>query len=165
MGSRRKRMNHSGTKIIATLGPATRTEVDVRRIKAKGVDFIRINMSHSSLEDLSHFIGLAHKVGIPFIIDTEGSQVRTGDLAEATIDLDENSEIRLYCEPIVGDRTRLSLKPGFVIDHLAEGDLIHIDSDTVILRVSDVSTRPKNAPGGRINRRRPPPGRHLVGFA
>ena len=136
-------MNHGGTKVIATLGPSTRTEADVRRIKAKGVDLIRINMSHSSLEDLRHFIGLARKVGIPFIIDTEGSQVRTGELAESTIDLEENSEIRLYCEPIVGDRTRLSLKPGFVIDHLAEGDLIHIDFDTVILRVSDVSTRPK----------------------
>ena len=70
-------------KIIVTLGPATSKEEDIRKIKDKGVDFVRINMSHSTLEDLKHFIGLAKKVGIPFVIDTEGSQIRTGELKGA----------------------------------------------------------------------------------
>ena len=37
-------------KLIVTLGPATRAEESLRKIKDKGVDFIRINMSHSSIE-------------------------------------------------------------------------------------------------------------------
>ena len=44
------------TKIIVTLGPATNTEEDLRKIKDKGVDFVRINMSHSSIDDLRYFI-------------------------------------------------------------------------------------------------------------
>ena len=67
-------------KVIATLGPATNTEEHLRAIKARGVAFVRINMSHSTLSDLDYFIALAKKVGLPFIIDTEGSQIRTGVL-------------------------------------------------------------------------------------
>ena len=73
-------MNKKRTKIIVTLGPATNTEQDLRKIKDKDVDFVRVNMSHSSLEDLEYFIHLSKRVGIPFIIDTEGSQIRTGRL-------------------------------------------------------------------------------------
>ena len=67
-------------KIIVTLGPATNTLEKISIIKNKGVDFVRINMSHSSIDDLKYYISLSKKVGIEFIIDTEGSQVRTGSL-------------------------------------------------------------------------------------
>src|SRR5262245_53115086 len=127
-------------KIIVTLGPATNQEADLRKIKNKGVDFVRTNMSHSSLEDLAYFIDLSKEVGIPFIIDTEGSQIRTGDLEESPIDFAENDEVIIRAEQIVGNKHELCLKPGFVIEQLEEGDLIHIDFDTLILRVVNVST-------------------------
>src|SRR3989339_425577 len=91
------------TKIIVTLGPSTRAEADLRKIKDKGVDFVRINMSHSSLEDLEYFIDLAKKVNLEFIIDTEGSQVRTGRLSQKSIALKENDELKIYDSEIIGD--------------------------------------------------------------
>lgn len=139
-------MSEKKTKIIVTLGPATSTEGDLRRIKDKGVDFVRTNMSHSSLADLAYFIALSKKVGVPFIIDTEGSQVRTGDLEQDTIHFDENDRVTLYGEQIVGNKRELCLRPGKIIEQLDEGDLIHIDFDTLILRVTDVST----AAGGYV---------------
>jgi pyruvate kinase len=138
-------MNERSVKIITTLGPATSTESDLRKIADKGVDFVRINMSHSSLADLEYFIGLSKKVGIPFIIDTEGSQVRTGDLEQDTIHFDENDEIILRSQPIVGNKRALCLRPPSVLGQLEEGDLIHIDFDTLILRVTDVSTAAEGA--------------------
>ena len=63
-------------KTIVTLGPATRTEESLRKIKDREVDFVRVNMSHSGIEDLEYFVGLAKKNGLEFIIDTEGSQIR-----------------------------------------------------------------------------------------
>jgi pyruvate kinase len=132
-------MREKRTKIIVTLGPATNDEPTVRKIKGKGVDFVRVNMSHSSLEDLEASIKLSKKVGIPFIIDTEGSQIRTGDLEQATVHFNENEQVEIYAAPIAGDRERLCLKPGYVIEQLEVGDLIHIDFDTLILRVTDVS--------------------------
>ena len=128
------------TQIIVTLGPATSTEADIRKIKDKGVNFVRINMSHSAISDLEHYIQLAKEIGIPFVIDTEGSQVRTGNLVEDVIHFEENDDITVHKAPIVGNKSDLSLRPGIIIDQLEAGDLIHIDFDTLILRVTDIST-------------------------
>src|SRR3989344_863950 len=105
-------------KIIVTLGPSTSSEADLKKIKNKGVDFVRINMSHSNLDDLRYFIGLAKKVGIPFIIDTEGSQLRTGDLKSSSISLEENDEIRIYARPIIGNAKKVSIRPSLVLEQL-----------------------------------------------
>ena len=78
-------MHKNITKVIVTLGPSTYTEQDLRKIKDKGVDFVRVSMSHSTLEDLEYSIKLSKRVGIPFIIDTEGSQLRTGSLEQDII--------------------------------------------------------------------------------
>lgn len=127
-------------KVIATLGPAIRTEQDLRKIKDKGVDFVRINMSHSSLENLRYFLELAKKIGLEFIVDTEGSQIRTGRLVKGKIKLKENDAIKIYNREILGDEAGFNLKPDLVVEQLEPGDLIYIDFDAVILRVSDVST-------------------------
>ena len=127
-------------KIIVTLGPATHTEEYLRKIKERGVDFARINMSHSSLDDLRYFIALAKKIGIPFIIDTEGSQVRTGELSSAAVSIDENAAVKIYARPIIGSSREICLRPAGVIEQLEKGDLIHIDFNALVLRVCDAST-------------------------
>lgn len=126
-------------KIIVTLGPSTNKESDLRKIKDKGVDFVRINMSHSSIEDLRYFLPLAKKIGLPFIIDTEGSQIRTGDLSTKVVNMDEGQEVKIYNHPIVGNENAICLKPGWVVEKLEAGDLIHLDFDTLILRVTDTA--------------------------
>ena len=136
-------MANKRTQIIVTLGPATSTEQDLRKIKTKEVDFVRVNLSHSSLADLGYFIKLAKKVGIPFILDTEGSQVRTGYLQGGALRYNESDEIKIYAREIQGNGKQICLRPGYIIDQLEVGDLIHIDFDTLILRVTDVSTAPQ----------------------
>ncbi|MEK6721394.1 MAG: sulfate adenylyltransferase [Chloroflexota bacterium] len=128
------------TKIIVTLGPATTSRPMLQSIHAKGVDFVRINMSHSQIEDLERSIAATREVGLPFIIDTEGSQVRSGELSSNVAVFEENAVVRVWNRPIVGDQEQICLRPGSVVDQLEEGDLVHIDFDTLVLRVSDVST-------------------------
>ncbi|MBI4114942.1 MAG: sulfate adenylyltransferase, partial [Candidatus Omnitrophica bacterium] len=133
-------MDAKKPKIIVTLGPATKTESDLRRLKAKGVDFVRINMSHSSVEDLRYFIAFAKKVGIPFIIDTEGSQIRSGRLAGGAVELSEGDPVRIHNADIAGDRQNISLRPGHIIEQLEPGDLLYVDFESLILRVSDTDS-------------------------
>ena len=133
-------MGRRRTKVIVTLGPATAEPQMLRAIRARGVDFVRTNMSHSSVEDLERSVAATREVGIPFIIDTEGSQIRTGDLEDEIVAFQEDAEVRLWSRPVVGNGTQLTLRPAMVLKQLEEGDLIHIDFDTLILRVSDTST-------------------------
>jgi pyruvate kinase len=108
--------------------------------KAKGVEFLRTNMCHSSLEDLQRAITLAKQIGIPFMIDTEGPQVRTGNLKGRVVHFRENSTVEIWSKPIDGDQRAISIRPSPIVRQLEEGDLLHIDFDTLILRVCDTST-------------------------
>lgn len=126
-------------KIIVTLGPATRKEEDLRKMRDRGVDFVRVNMSHSTLADQAYFMHLAKKVGIPFILDTEGSQVRNGDMKGGGVLIREGSEMRLYQKAILGDETRMSLRPSTILPQLEEGDVVYADFNSFILRVLDTS--------------------------
>lgn len=130
-------------QIIVTLGPATLSEDSLRLLKAKGVDFVRVNMSHSSLKDLERAIRLAKKVGIPFIIDTEGSQVRTGALKEKTIQFESGETVRIYNKTIRGSKGGISLTPLFVVKMLTPGDMLYCDFDSLVLSVADISTLKK----------------------
>ncbi len=127
-------------KVIVTIGPATCSEESLRKIKDKGIDFVRVNMSHSSIDYLKNAIALAKKVGIPFVIDTEGSQIRTGDLIASSISLEENQEIKIYEKTIIGDTEKLCLTPGHIVKQLEKGDIIYVDFDTLTLLVTDTSS-------------------------
>jgi len=131
-------------KIIVTVGPATHGLEHLFKMKDLGVDFIRVNMSHSSIDYLKKFIGLSKKVGLPFIIDTQGSQVRTGDLARPSLQLKESQYIKIYTKTSLNPQDNgFCLKPSGVTGQLEPGDLIHIDFNSLILRVSDISTSSK----------------------
>jgi len=127
-------------KTIITLGPATRRKEDLLKLKDLGVDFVRVNMSHSSLDDLEYFIKLAQETGLDFILDTEGSQVRTGRFKSGQISLKENERVKIYAHDDTKEENSISLKPSSIVGQLREGDVIHIDFDNVNLSVADTST-------------------------
>lgn len=125
---------------IVTLGPATRERSALAKMRARGVDFVRTNMSHSSIEELVYFMDLAAEVGLPFMLDTEGSQIRTSDLPRTSLSYAEGHAVQLRSGPGEGDEDALYLTPGFVVAQLELGDVIHVDFDSVILLVTNTSS-------------------------
>ena len=63
--------------------------------KSRDVDFVRLNMSHSNIEDLKYSISNKQKVENPFIIDIEGAQIRSDPIKNRGIKLEENDEIEV----------------------------------------------------------------------
>ncbi len=138
---------------IVTLGPATRTEDALRKLKARSVDFVRANMSHSSLEDLSYFLELAKRVGIEFIIDTEGSQVRSGPVQGGSIELAVGQTVTLAEDlrnGALGNGKKLYLNPKEIIEELETGDILYLDFDGVAVSVSDTASREKGYITARV---------------
>jgi pyruvate kinase len=71
-------MKEMNKKIIITLGPSTMTFDLLRKLKKKKVDLFRINLSHTSLNDLPKVLNKLREQKIsPICIDTEGAQIRT----------------------------------------------------------------------------------------
>ena len=126
-------------EIMVTLGPSTRKEEDLRKLKAAGVDFVRVNLSHSNLDEFEYFMKRAKHVGIPFVIDTEGSQVRTGAFAGGKAELEDGSFVKITSENIEGNEVVVPIRPADVISQLRPDDLIYPDFGTAVLQVWDVS--------------------------
>lgn len=76
------------TKIVGTLGPASRSEEGVRSLIEAGLDVVRINFSHGTPEEHAKTVATVRAVaaerGRPVAVlgDLQGPRIRVGDLAE-----------------------------------------------------------------------------------
>jgi len=75
------------TKIVATLGPASRSESQLEALIAAGANIMRLNFSHSTHEEHAETFErvrrVAQRMGVPIGIlqDLQGPKIRTGWLS------------------------------------------------------------------------------------
>ena len=152
-------------KILCTLGPASLNPDILRGLDERGTDLYRINLSHTAVDQIEPTIDLIRSVSqIPISLDTEGAQVRCGFVVDDLV-LEEGREIVLTAEPLIGDRSRLTLWPRVAFETLAPGALLGIDFDGAALRVGSIGEGRAIANverGGRVRSNRavkidPPP--------
>jgi pyruvate kinase len=88
------------TKIIATLGPSTRSIENLERLIEAGCNIIRINMSHSSRAEADAIMEdvrtLSDEVAI--LVDTKGPEVRT-TIAPTPVKLSVGDEVLIEGNP------------------------------------------------------------------
>lgn len=131
-------MKNKKIKVFATIGPASLSDKILSSFKSRGVDYIRINLSHTPITEIAITLKKMLKAGIAVVIDTEGSQVRTGDLG-GVWSYKEGNKIRIYNAPIKSNNRQLYLRPKEFLDLVTPGTLISIDFDSVLLKVSDTN--------------------------
>ncbi len=87
------------TKIIATIGPSTRSPEALETLIASGCNVIRINMSHSSQEEADAIIQDIRTISdeVAILIDTKGPEIRTTTVA-APVTLVEGAEVLVRAE-------------------------------------------------------------------
>jgi pyruvate kinase len=125
-------------QILCTLGPASMKPEIIRELDARHVDLFRINLSHTPLDRVEPSIELVQSCSsTPISLDTEGPQVRCGEVADDVV-LDEGSEIELVAERLIGSASSVTLWPASLFDALAEGSELSIDFDGATLRVVEV---------------------------
>ena len=73
---------HKRTKIISTIGPASRSPILIKKLYDKGMNVVRINMSHTSIADMKKIVNdikainkrVTSSIGV--MIDTQGPEIR-----------------------------------------------------------------------------------------
>lgn len=124
-------------KIISTIGPNSYDESTLKRLKDEGTDYFRINLSHTSFEDIESQISYLSDKGLPLIVDTEGPQVRTGNLED--ISFVNGSEVKIYDSQIDCDSQNLSLTPKGILHKLKKGSEIYLAFGSAHFTVKDTS--------------------------
>lgn len=122
-------------KILCTLGPGSMNKRVISRLSEAGVDVFRFNLSHIKGPDIASLIKYVRTCSdVPICLDTEGAQVRTGEM-KGKVFVQEGSLVEICAEPTIGDNRVFCLTPDVVVPQLGMGDLISIDFDTALLRV------------------------------
>ena len=108
----------------------------VRKMDSLGVDYFRINLSHTPINEFEKIIkkiqGWTNK---PVCPDTEGAQLRTGFLGNNVIECKENEIIELVDlnENISKSQIPLSLQN--ISNYLRLNDILKIDFNSVIVQI------------------------------
>ena len=143
-------------EIFCTLGPASMNARVLARLEDLGATLFRINLSHTASADVAEVIDFIRQhSAVPVCLDTEGAQVRTGNLVQEAVEVHENALIYARREPVPGDGEAFNFYPDGIIDALEIGDFISIVFNAVLVQVVDITTsgallRVLN--GGRIGR-------------
>ncbi len=161
------------TKIVCTIGPSIDTVDMIEKLIEAGMDVARLNLSHGNSEDHIRRLEMIRDVSsriersVGFLYDTRGPEVRTGDLKEDFVTLDDGSEIILTTEEVLGDKSRVGVTYPNLHRDLKPGCAVLIDDGLIVLEVKKISGRDiycrilhggklrsykgLNTPGTRIN--------------
>ena len=129
-------------KIIATVGPASAQRETINKMDKSGIDIFRINLSHTNILDLEEKINLLQSwTSKDVSIDTEGAQLRTGNLMQGInkIKLKNNQEIKLVGSENYNSKSEIPINQKSITDIFYENDLIKIDFDSIIIRIIKIN--------------------------
>ena len=133
------------TKIVCTLGPATDDKETLRKVIEAGLDVARFNFSHGNHEEQKERIDMVKEISkeigkpIGLMLDTKGPEVRTGDLKEGKVQLEQGNETIMTTEEIEGDAQRFSVQYKQLPQDLEKGSQILIDDGLIELKVKEVN--------------------------
>ncbi|WKT86812.1 pyruvate kinase [Thermosynechococcus sp. JY1339] len=98
------------TKIVATIGPASRSREVIQQMLTAGMNVARLNFSHGDYKDHAETITLLRQVAneaatpLTLLQDLQGPKIRVGQLPEGSIELVEGEQVHLV--PLTEEETQ-----------------------------------------------------------
>jgi pyruvate kinase len=134
------------TKIVATIGPASRDPHTLVRMIEAGMDVARVNYSHGTLEEHAETVRrvreAAGQVGraVAILQDLPGPKLRIGPLREDVVELTPGEKLTFVCgeEEVDGDAQRMSISWAGLPDAVSGGSALYLADGSVRLCVTDV---------------------------
>jgi pyruvate kinase len=133
------------TKIVATIGPASREPDVLERMIRAGVDVVRLNFAHGTADEHSETAGRVREAAarvereVAILGDVPGPKLRIGPVVGGVAELARGS--RVVLSPSGGDGTseRLPVAWQGFPDLVDAGDVLYLADGAVRLRVDEVS--------------------------
>src|SRR5919112_2703818 len=133
------------TKIVATVGPASREPAVLERMIDQGMDVARLNFAHGEpeqhAETVSRIRAAAERVGreVAVLQDVPGPKLRIGPVRGGVCQLDGGSRVVLTPEDVEGEPDRLPVAWKGLAEIMSEGDVAYLADGAIRLRVREVS--------------------------
>jgi len=143
------------TKIICTIGPASKEENILRGLITGGMDIARINTSHCDSEEVMEIVEKIRRVSQEFkrntaiILDLQGPKIRVSDLKNK-IRLERKQKVIFtvannYDSSHSGINNIIKVTYGKFIEDIKKGSRIFIDDGLIECKVLDINIPKKSA--------------------
>ena len=151
------------TKIICSIGPASRNYETMKAMVENGMNVARINFSHANDLEKKETVELVHKINknlkrnIGILYDTKGPDFRTGVVLNDSIDLIEGKTIKITKEDIIGTEEQITVNYKETLDKISIDDIILLEDGLMKLLVIDKDSKNltcKIISGGKLGSRK-----------
>ncbi|NLH15689.1 MAG: pyruvate kinase [Phycisphaerae bacterium] len=129
-------------KIICTLGPASSRTAELRKMMRAGMDVVRLNFSHGTLDDHLERIRLVRELNrknrrrIRILGDLEGYRIRIGKLRGGKpIEIKKRQLLWLVSDDIIGEGDRIPFDYRGSLSPFHKGQNIYIDDGNIDLLI------------------------------
>ncbi len=133
------------TKIVCTIGPASRSSEVMEEMLRSGMNVARLNFSHGTHEEhketIETFRAVRDKLGVPaaVMLDTKGPEIRIGTFKEKSVVLENGDKFILTTEEVDGDNAKVSITYKDLPSQLKKGNKVLIDDGKIHLEVVKVN--------------------------
>ena len=128
-------------KILATLGPASRTPEMIEKLLRAGADAFRVNMSHGDhathAETIANIRSVEKALGmsVAVLCDLQGPKLRVGQFAGGKAVIRHSAHFTLDRDPTLGTEHRVCLPHPELFGVMKKGQRLLIDDGKLRLRV------------------------------
>jgi pyruvate kinase len=134
---------HKRTKIIATIGPSSKSADTIFKLYQNGMNVVRVNMSHASLDDLRDISSIVTKLNkkitssIGLMIDTQGPEIRTSNFKTDVV-IKKGDQV-ILCEKLRDKKVKEILIDNLsYIKGLKVGGKISLDNGLIDLKIKKI---------------------------
>jgi pyruvate kinase len=126
------------SKIVCTIGPASRSPGTLRAMIASGMDVARINMSHGEPEEhATVFDALREIGGTSILVDLPGPKIRLGELDGVHM-LEEGGVVHFTTKQVMGSRQEMSISYERLPAEVGVGGHLFINDGVIDLEITGV---------------------------
>ncbi len=132
------------TRIIATLGPASAQEEQIRALIRAGADCFRLNFSHGSGQSMQSLLEKVRKASsaegkyIPVLADIQGPKLRVGSLPSEGVELEKDSLFVITNRVVEGSATEVHSPYERLAQDLKPGHRVLLADGSIELKVESI---------------------------
>jgi pyruvate kinase len=134
-----------GTKIVATLGPASNDPKVLEQLIIAGVNMVRLNFSHGTAQDHTDRANLVRSIAdrlgqsVAVLADLQGPKIRVGKFEHGKIELEKGAAFILDAACELGNQDYVGLDYKELPNDVVPSDILLLDDGKIKLEVISVT--------------------------